>query len=120
MVGKTVRPTAAQKRRMDRIAKMGCVACYVMNQRQPNGVEIHHIVDMGYRHLSGGHDSTIPLCAWHHRGIPTALVGRGSSVRAMAEQHGPSLAVQKREFVRHYGNERQLLEIVNKQLESEA
>ena len=109
MVGKTIRATAAQKRRMDAISKMGCVACAVLNQRQPNGTEVHHITSCGRRM---GHDATMPLCKWMHRGVPKG----GLRPSQMDLIYGPSLALNKRAFVRCFGSELELLAIVNQQL----
>ena len=82
---------------------MQCIVCGAWP------AEAHHIVDNGYRRLSGGHQATIPLCPWHHRGEPLADV----TVRATKELLGPSLARHKREFVARFGTERELLEKVN-------
>jgi hypothetical protein len=89
--------------RLDLIHRMPCIVC----GRQP--VEAHHIVDGGYRKHSGGHQSTIPLCVWHHRGDPPPE----HSAKAMLAMHGPSLARSKRHFVQMFGTERELLASVN-------
>jgi hypothetical protein len=91
--------TKADKARLDAIHKLPCVAC----GRRP--AEAHHIVDKGYRRLSGGHSATIPLCDWCHRGVPIWQ----ASVTDTAEFIGPSLALHKRDFVAKYGTERDLL-----------
>lgn len=52
-------PTAAQRRRWERIAAYGCMIC----GRQPH---IHHALTGG-----GGrkdHDQVLPLCYLHHQG----------------------------------------------------
>lgn len=118
MVGKTVRPTAAQKRRLDAVAKMHCVACEIDRQAQPNDTEVQHLVDKGTRRASGGHDATIPLCKWHHRGVPSYIAHKGSTAKAMTAQYGPSMELQGRAFIARYGTQRELLAIVNRQLES--
>ena len=102
--------------RMNRIAAMPCVCCEIEGISQPNRTTVHHIVDNGYRRLSGGHQSTIPLCEWHHQGYPVqgAL---GLTVGEMENVYGPSLAHKKRAFNAEYGGERKLLEIINKRLE---
>lgn len=96
-----------RQRRFDRLQRMGCVACLSENiHSQP---DIHHIVSNGYRRLSGGDESTIPLCPWHHRGVPP-----DDMTLADAESHyGPSLALSKRDFVSRYGRENDLLLLVN-------
>ena len=100
--------TKADKKRLDRLSQMGCVCC----ARYP--VEIHHCVFNGYRRLSGGHQSTIPLDSWCHRGVPPD----GFSVANAEFIIGPSLALNKKAFIAKYGTERELLEKVNHALNS--
>ena len=50
-----------------------------------------------------GHDFTIPLCPYHHRGV----------IQDFEVWKGPSLADGKKPFVEHYGTELELLEKVN-------
>lgn len=115
MVGKTEKPTATQRRRLDAIARLPCLACVQEGKLQPNRTEVHHIVDKGYRRLSGGHDSVLPLCGFHHRGVlPAHPRMRLSTAEAT---YGPSLALAKRAFVARYGSERELLAKVNALLE---
>lgn len=109
-------PTKAQAARMAAIKRMQCKACCQESMPQPFPTEVHHLVDKGTRKHSGGHDSTIPLCAWHHRGeITYPLTGR-----EMKELHGPSFALHKRSFIAQYGTERELLAQTNADLESRA
>lgn len=116
MVGKTDKPTAAQRRRLDALSRMRCVACRIQGCEQPNRTEVHHVVDKGNRKASGGHDATCPLCGWHHRG---ALPPRPMMRLATAEAtYGPSLALNKRAFVARYGSERALLAKVDAILEA--
>jgi len=68
--------------------------------------DIHHILSGGRRI---GHDATIPLSPWYHRGVPLD----GMSKAAMTETFGPSLAYEKRAFVDRFGSEMELLEITN-------
>lgn len=95
--------TKSDRARLDLLHRMQCVVCGAWP------AEAHHIVDNGYRRLSGGHQATIPLCPWHHRGDPLADV----TVTATKELLGPSLALHKRQFVARFGTERQLLARVN-------
>lgn len=106
----TSKPTKAQQARFDALREIGCICCwnYLGIKRNP---EIHHIVDKGYRKHSGGHDATLPLCAWHHRGE------YGDATIHAVQTYGPSLALNKREFIRVFGTERQLLETVNAMIE---
>jgi hypothetical protein len=118
----TSKPTKLQQARLDALHAMPCIACAKEGEfaskrgelrlGQPGKTEIHHLVDKGYRIHSGGHDATLNLCRWHHRGICIEYV----TAREMKELHGPSLALHKREFVALYGSERKLLAEVDEQL----
>lgn len=89
---------------------MPCAACVRLGVAQPFQTEAHHLVDKGTRAASGGHEATIPLEAWHHRGQCLD----GMTAREMELEYGPSLALNKRGFVAVFGSERELLERVNK------
>lgn len=110
----TGKPTAAEERRLSALSRMTCIACELNGPAwaQPNRTEVHHLVDKGTRKLSGGHKATLPLCAWHHRGV----VPRQHTALFMLGRYGPSLALQKRAFVARYGTERALLARVDKKL----
>lgn len=116
----TTTPTKAERDRLDRIHRihrMPCIACMAnMNFRIIYPTEAHHLVDKGYRVHSGGHMATLPLCHWHHRGVPLENYGVGE----MLTLCGPSLALNKRAFVAKYGTERELLAKVNGILEQVA
>lgn len=102
---------------MNRLAAlhdMPCICCVLQRCEQPFPTEAHHIVSQSYRKHSGGDEASIPLCQWHHRG---ELLYPLSS-REMKALYGPSLARSKREFKIVYGNERSLLLLTNKDLES--
>lgn len=108
----TGRPTQVQQVRLERLAGMRCLACLIQGPPQPFRTEVHHLVDFGYRKHSGGHDATVPLCGWHHRG--QCLPGwTGSQMR---DRFGPSLALSRREFVGAFYPERDLLEITDEAL----
>jgi hypothetical protein len=74
------RPTAEEKRHMDRIAQMPCLVC----KSQP--VELHHVTCRGTRmgRLTRRHDRVTPLCATHHR--LTAPQGHRESVEALGHR----------------------------------
>jgi hypothetical protein len=102
----TSKPTKAEQSRLDRIHDLPCLCCAIEQVAQPLPTEAHHLTDKGSRKLSGGHMATIPLCSWHHRGVPiTALTAHW-----MRAYYGPSLALHKRDFNDLYGTDRQLLE----------
>ena len=53
--------------------------------------------------------ATIPLCEWHHQGYPV----NGLSVSDTRDWLGASLALEKRQFIEEFGDQRKLLEMVN-------
>jgi hypothetical protein len=103
----TSKPKKEEQQRLDLLSRLPCICCYPIVQ--PNRTEIHHLVDFGYRVHSGGHMATLPLCAWHHRGVPRYGYQRSH----MATVYGPSLALSKRTFIETYGTERELLQRVD-------
>jgi hypothetical protein len=108
--------TKADRKRLDIIHRLPCLACVQEGEIQPNRTEAHHIVNGSYRAHSGGHSATIPLCGWHHRGEPKMP----QSKTEMGFIYGPSMATSKRFFVLRYGTERELLAHVNAMLEQMA
>lgn len=92
---------------------MRCIACELFDVAQPWATEVHHIVDRGTRKHSGGHDATLPLCAWHHRGVCKDCCTSSD----MAVLFGPSLALEKRQFCIVFWPERELLVRVNLRLQ---
>lgn len=121
----TGKPTKAEQDRLDAIHDMPCIACEIEADwaksrqepvvPQPLRTEAHHLVDKGNRLLSGGHIATIPLCGWHHEGT-LAYPLSGREMRAL---HGPSLKLQKKDFVATYGSERDLLEVIDRRLKQD-
>ncbi len=90
-------PTAAQKAYHDAQSAFGCAMCKLIGVRQLQKTEIHHrtIGDMhGQKQL--GHDQTVALCSWHHRG---ELMERYPSEAAMRERLGPSFKAHKKDFL---------------------
>lgn len=57
--------TRAERERIERISRLGCVACAKLDIVNV-GTDIHHILDGGIRM---GHGFTICLCPGHHRGV---------------------------------------------------
>lgn len=105
----TGKPTAEQQARFVQMKRLGCVACWLggywaRTKRMPG--EVHHLLS-GNRRI--GHDFTIILDAWHHRGEPD----EGKTKSWMAEHYGPSLALQSKEFHRVFGSDSFLLEAQN-------
>jgi hypothetical protein len=96
---------ATEIRRFIALADMGCIVCRLyFDEFRPS--EVHHITDCGRR---VGHKATIPLCVFHHRGVPDSHMSR----RDMMEILGPSLSGQPRSFKDRFGTFRQLLNATN-------
>lgn len=109
MVGRTQHRTVADRQRFEALKALGCVACHL----EDNGYEppdIHHLLSGGRRM---GHQQTIPLCPWHHKGDNHTPLS-DDEVRRL---RGPSLAREKRAFVDRYGTEGQLVQVVDRWLE---
>lgn len=94
-----------------RLQDIGCICC-LKEGFNDVPVDVHHIVDKGYRKHSGGDYATLPLCPWHHRGIPPSGFSEDTAVFAA----GPSLALHKRRFKQTYGTERELLAEVERRI----
>lgn len=100
----------ADEARLDAIHAMPCICCVISGCNPQCGkTEAHHITDKGYRRLSGGHQSSLPLGPWHHRGITPS----GHTVDSATLSFGPSLFHTSKLFKKIYGTERELLAKVN-------
>jgi hypothetical protein len=103
------RPRIDDVERFAKLYALGCVVSRIFFGRwEP--ADIHHLVE-GRKRL--GHQFTIPLSPWFHRGVPPADLRPSEATKAL----GPSLAMSKRDFVAAYGTERELLEQTNKLIE---
>lgn len=56
-------PTADEKRVMDALGKLPCIACWVHGKIQPV-ISLHHIDG---RSAPDAHKKQLPLCCWHHQ-----------------------------------------------------
>lgn len=106
MVGKTKNPTIAEHLRFAKIIGRGCMACRAENIEQALPTEAHHLLSGGKRR---GHKYSIPLCSWHHRGIPRP----GWNTATTRDIFGPSLRLESRAFHARYGTDDELLDRVN-------
>ena len=97
--------TKSDLMRYRRLQDMGCIVAKLF-YRAYRDADIHHLTEGGRRL---GNKFTIPLSPWLHRGV----CDDGRSCADMTAVYGPSLALNKREFVRVYGSERELLAKVN-------
>jgi hypothetical protein len=102
-----VSATVADVERFDRLYALGCVVSRLIDLNRWEPADIHHLVE-GRKRL--GHQATIPLSPWFHRGVPSRFDMRPSEATAAL---GPSLAINKRAFIERFGTERQLLDLTN-------
>ena len=93
-------PTKADLARFDAFRRIGCVACR-KNGHAGVPADVHHLLVGGKR---AGHRYTVPLCAWHHRGVTMQC-----SKADMTEDFGPSLAHGSKAFKARYGDDGDLL-----------
>jgi hypothetical protein len=102
----TPAPTKAQLHRFDLIKQIGCLACWIkLKTRVPS--EVHHLT-VGGRHgqKRRGHDFTIGLCQWHHRGVVPYI----GAEEALELSLGPSYAKHPTRFRHVFGTDEELLE----------
>jgi hypothetical protein len=105
------RITKAHKERFAAIKSLGCLACRKLGLAMFCGpIEAHHLLSGGRRM---GHDKTIPLGSWHHRGIPWLTF----SAKEMAEAFGPSLRLQSKLFHATFGSDDELLAEINEMIQ---
>ena len=81
----------AEKEHLTRVAEMGCYVC-------SRPAEIHHIRHQTGLAMRSSHYETIPLCPEHHR------FGK------------VSVHLGKKEFVKRYGTEQQILAEIRRRL----
>lgn len=113
----TGKPTVAQQRRMDTIAEIGCIVAHSLGidlGDRPIPAEVHHLT-VGGKHGAQrrGHDFTIGLNPWSHRGEPFG----GMSAARCEELFGPSYARQPRKFRQEVGSDDYLLDLQNTLIE---
>jgi hypothetical protein len=101
--------TLAEKKRILAFSSIGCIVSYLYKDAPGTPHDVHHLTQGGRRH---GDLYTIPLSPWYHRGVPN----EGVSQKKMTELYGPSLAKNKKAFVKEFGSESFLLDRVNELL----
>lgn len=109
----TGNPTVAQRQRMDAIKDIGCVIAQALGLGFVS-CEIHHLI-VGGKHgqKRRGHDFTIGLNSWSHRGEPF----NGMSADTREQLFGPSYAKQQGRFRQEVGNDDYLLDLQNTLIE---
>lgn len=113
----TGKPTVAQQQRMDAIAEIGCIVAHSLGidlDDRPIPAEVHHLT-VGGKHGAKrrGHDFTIGLNPWSHRGEPFG----GMSAARCEELFGPSYARQPLKFRQDVGSDDYLLDLQNTLIE---
>lgn len=77
--------TKAHRARFRAIQEIGCIACRADGYRNVPP-DIHHLLSGGRRR---GHEDTIGLCPWHHRGVGTGPgISYAQAPRAFRERYG--------------------------------
>ena len=104
MVGKSKAQTKEDKRRFSLLSQVGCICCKQFGIHN-EWIQAHHIVEGNKRR---GHQFTLPLCTWHHEGVPPEGMTREQTEALV----GPSLKSKKR-FDEVFEGEMELLEKVN-------
>lgn len=101
--------------RSPQVKALACICCAMDDVSQVTPTEEHHLNKFG---LMGkqrrGNEYSIPLCAWHHRGI----VAEGKNSGWMLYKFGPSFALNKRLFRTTYGTDDELLAKTDQFLEA--
>lgn len=103
----TPSPSQADIERFELLRVIGCIACYIdgLHGISCGRSEVHHLLSGNRRR---GHRFTIPLGAWHHRGVTDRLT------RAeMTAIFGPSLANGSKPFRARYGSDDMMLSIAD-------
>lgn len=100
--------TKADLARFRKLQKIGCLACRQRGLLSQS--DVHHLLTGGRRR---GHQFTVPLCPWHHKGEPPDRWTAAESRRF----YGPSLAKESRQFRAEFGDDETLLATVDRLLE---
>lgn len=101
-MGRSKAATTAQVLQFDDLFHIGCIACRLAGVGWvPPEQDHRNKCDLaGMKRTDGGHDDTLPLCQWHHRGI--RFEGYGSEA-AHIRVFGPSKHLHKKRFIERFG-----------------
>lgn len=96
--------------RFDALQRIGCIACRILGVHSQ--ADVHHVLTGGRR---TGHQDTIPLCPYHHRGVlPASFIHLGGDPEKYDSfDAGPSLANGSKPFHARFGRQEELLQMVN-------
>lgn len=95
--------------RFDQLQRIGCIACHILGVHSQ--ADVHHVLTGGRR---TGHQDTIPLCPYHHRGVIGCVMGVTNG--APSFDPGPSLADGSKPFHKFFGTQQALLAKVNEMM----
>ena len=102
----TGNPTNAEAAWLRTVKHAGCVCCAARGYSREEGgplAEAHHLLSGGIRR---GHQHTVGLCAWHHRG---RLIVTGWTHATHRRLLGPSLAEGSVPFHKAFGDDDALM-----------
>ena len=102
----TENPTKAEAAWLRAVKEAGCVCCAARGYYREEGgpvAEAHHLLSGGIRR---GHQHTVGLCAWHHRG---RLIVTGWTHATHRRLLGPSLAEGSVPFHEAFGDDDALM-----------
>lgn len=93
------------KRRADIYAReLGCLICRIYYDIHGEPADLHHPAP-GMKRISD--DTFYAACGWHHRGIPKD----GYTQQEMEEHLGPSIALNRKQFIKQFGTDEELLDM---------
>lgn len=99
----TATPTKAERERMDRIARMGCILSYFKSGQWGTPGAVHHMLTGRVPGRRAPHSRTICLAPRYHQYSPEALHDLG--LERFAEVHGiteEELFEMTNEFIKQY------------------
>lgn len=109
----TSTPTRAQQARFESIREIGCIVARSLGLGFVP-CEVHHLTTGGlHGQKRRGHDYTIGLNPWSHRGEPF----NGMTAAQCEAMFGPSYARQPRRFREEIGTDDYLLDLQNTLIE---
>jgi hypothetical protein len=100
--------TAFEARRVEHMKAFGCMACRVLNVRNCEYLELHHLLSGGKRM---GHRFSLFLCVGHHQGQWSAR-----QLELLDKSQLVSIASGRKAFAHVYGTEWELWQRIQQQL----
>ncbi len=109
-MGPGSKPTLADEERFRALNEMGCIVSILEFGQWGTPGDIHHVLYGGRRHPYEPNQHTVCIRPWYHRGVPPLdRFGNRYTVKQAKRLLGPSMALEPREFVRRFGDDRYLL-----------